>query len=298
MRFFSWLRNPEVIGPPGCPLMRRWTVAVATGGKRDEAVLIRLPQWIGFKLLVHHFLPNTEDVDPHDHPRPLWTLILKGGYLDLVPCPECDGLRRFPLAAPGAYVDCARCRCRGVVLGEEMTRGRFRYRPAEHRHVTKVSSAGAWTLCLMGPLKREWGFWRDGQLFDWRSYEHKFGLAFRCESGNRVVEVNRPDGKDAEEAILRPCSNCGLRIPISQLVDRGDGLPVCPSCARDTAKIPVASAGPKNHGVVVKKHAPVGTSSWLADPTTWFRGAQVIADENVPEGGMGYWMRKPMEEEK
>jgi hypothetical protein len=191
-RFLYWLRNPEVIGPPGCPLMRRWTIFVSYEGQRDENVLFRAPSWFPFKLLIHHFLPDTEDVDPHDHPRPLWTLILKGGYLDLVPCMYCKG-ERYPVIDKGR-TRCPVCKGRGLELGEEMTRGRFRHRPAEHRHVTKVSSAGAWTLCLMGPKQREWGFWRHGKLWQWFKYEQKFGLAFRCEGGQRFVEVRKPAG--------------------------------------------------------------------------------------------------------
>jgi hypothetical protein len=276
VRLLDWIRKPEVIGPPGCPLMRRWTIFVEFEGAGEEAVLFRRWHFFGYKLLVHHFLPNTEDVDPHDHPRALWTLILKGGYLDLVPCSDCDGkgvrVDKIILGDPGLpdievgeLNVCATCDGRKLVVGDRMTRGVFRHRPAEHRHVTKVSSAGAWTLCLMGPKEREWGFWRNGKLFDWRAYEHKFGLGFRCESGNRVVEIHRPDGDDAEEPVMRPCQSCGLLIPISQLVDRGDGRPVCPTCDRKGA----AAAA-----VVVHKHAPVGASSLTPSMIAAARRAQ------------------------
>ncbi|MGH2939477.1 MAG: hypothetical protein ACRDPE_15320 [Solirubrobacterales bacterium] len=248
-RFLRWLREPEVIGPPGCPLMRRWTLFCPQPGTREEAVLLRVPDRFDYKLLVHHFLPNTEDVDPHDHPRPLWTLILKGGYLDLIPCRLCGGTGKH--RGSDGFDHCSNCLGRGLLVGDEMTRGVFRYRPAEHRHVTKVSSAGAWTLCLMGPKKREWGFWRDGKLWNWMRYEQKFGLGFRCEGGNRVVEVHAPDGRGDEEPVLGECSLCGRRLPINLLVDRGDGKPSCPSCPRGGAMA--------KNVVVVEKHAPVGS---------------------------------------
>lgn len=219
-RFLRWLREPEVIGPPGCPLFRRWTIFVHYSGKDEELVLFRRWHFFGFKLLIHHFYPNTEDADPHDHPRPLWTLVLKGGYLDLVPCSECQGKRKVRRALPngalskvvpeGEYPDvhnryllpCDRCKGRGLELGERMQRGRFRHRPAEHRHVTKVSSAGAWTLCLMGPKERDWGFWREGKLWQWQRYEERFGLSFRCDpdTGDRIVEVGNPTGQTTKEA--------------------------------------------------------------------------------------------------
>lgn len=193
-RWLRWLREPEVIGPPDCPLMRRWTIFCATPEKRDEAVLFRLPDRCGWRLMVHYFLPNTEDADPHDHPRPLWTLILKGGYLDLVPCSFCHG-ERYPVIQ-GARRRCPVCEGRGLEVGDRMHRGVIRGRPATHRHVTKVSTAGAWTLCLMGPKQREWGFWRFGRFYGEREYEEEFGLAFRCDgNGDRVVEVGRPRGR-------------------------------------------------------------------------------------------------------
>lgn len=191
--FWRWYRKPEIIGPPDCPLMRRWTIAVNYEGQRQEAVLIRAPRWFGYKIMIHHFLPNTEDADPHDHPRSLWTLILKGAYQDLVPCSYCQG-ERYPIYR-GGKGKCPVCNARGVELGEEMTPGRFRHRPAQHRHITKVSTAGAWTLCVMGPKERAWGFWRDLKFWQWEDYEREYGLSFRCDSnGDRVVEVSKPQG--------------------------------------------------------------------------------------------------------
>lgn len=199
-RFLRWLREPEVIGPPDCPLFRRWTIFVQFEGKGEELVLFRRWHFFGYKLLVHHFLPNTEDADCHDHPRPLWILCLKGGYLDLVPCSFCDGLR-YPVIGAGK-TRCPVCEGRGVEVGDEVKRGVFRYRPAEHRHITKVGTAGAWTLCLMGPKERDWGFWRDGRLWNWMRYEERFGLSFRCDpdTGDRVVEVGNPTGQTTKGA--------------------------------------------------------------------------------------------------
>ncbi len=40
---------------------------------------------------------------------------------------------------------------------------------------------GCWTLVLMGPVRRRWGFWRDGRWWFWRDYERVFGFGMRCE---------------------------------------------------------------------------------------------------------------------
>lgn len=106
------------------------------------------------KVLWHVFLPNASDHDCHDHPRPFLTVALRGEYEDIQPDGTTDLVR-----APAV-----------------------RYRRAEHAHITRVGPLGCTTLCLMGPVQRAWGFWRDGHWLEWRTYERLFGLSFRCET--------------------------------------------------------------------------------------------------------------------
>lgn len=168
---------PEVIGPPDCPILHRWTL----GGDR---LMRRAP----IKVLLHHFLPDADDRDVHDHPRPFVTVVLRGGYDDLMPCPVCDGRSTWkkPKVGPGwaGHFEggwCEACNRTGVVLREWMRAGTVRYRPAEHAHRTKVHSDGCWTLVVMGPIRRPWGFWREGKWWAYKDYERTFGLSFRCE---------------------------------------------------------------------------------------------------------------------
>lgn len=177
----------EVIGPDECPIMHRWT-------------LLDLGQRIG-KLLVHHFLPNADDRAVHDHPRPFVTLVLRGGYEDLVPCtyPGCggDGALRVTLPHPPdatreerrqlkrvTYPPCPRCAhvpgSRGLMVGDRMHSGSVRYRPAEHQHRTRVGPDGCWTVVVMGPLARACGFIVDGEWMPWREHERRFGFGMRC----------------------------------------------------------------------------------------------------------------------
>lgn len=104
------------------------------------------------KVLWHRFVPNASDEAHHDHPRSFVTVVLRGGYDDLQPDGTVDRVY-----APA-----------------------IRYRPAEHAHITKVGSEGATTLVVMGRLRREWGFYRDGKWFEWRRFERLFGLNWRC----------------------------------------------------------------------------------------------------------------------
>lgn len=210
-RFLRWLRNPEIIGAPDCPIMHRWTiidskpatVSPSSNGHPDHAkehldraldgdsffrhkivALFELPKRLtrDHKLMVHHFLPNVEDRDPHDHPRSFWTLVLWGRYFDLVPCSHCKGSKVFGRHANGDPNPCPYCEAEGMVVGDVMKAGTVRYRRAEHTHITQSSDRGAWTIVVMRPLERGWGFWRHGSWWPWKKYEKEFGFSMRCPS--------------------------------------------------------------------------------------------------------------------
>lgn len=149
--------------------MHRWTLAWVSG---------RVP-----KLLLHHFLPSREDQDAHDHPRGFVTLVLRGGYDDLVPCEACDGEGHVSVLVgedDSREEACPRCGARCVVLGEQLRAGMVRRRRAEYVHMTRTGERGAWTLALMFPVSRSWGFWREGRWWPFREYERRFGMAMRC----------------------------------------------------------------------------------------------------------------------
>jgi hypothetical protein len=190
------LPKPEVIGPPDCPILLRYTIWPRSlrrwaplGSGPGESEKPPAP----VKVMLHHFLPNADDRDVHDHPRPFWTLVLRGWYDDMCACPGCDGsgrvLARFAdlrwfascWGAVPVYEVCSRCRGEGVLIRERMRPGMLRLRPANHAHRTKVGPSGCWTLVVMGPLRRRWGFWRDGLWWFWKDYEAAFGFAMRCE---------------------------------------------------------------------------------------------------------------------
>lgn len=126
----------EVIGNPECPLIHRWTIID-----------------VGFaKLLLHHFLPNAEDVDFHDHPRPFVTFVVKGDYTD-------ESWRVGEVATEHEHMDAPM----------------FRYRPANYCHRTFGGEQGAWTVVIMGPIVRKWGFVRNGRWMPWKRYIEWFG---------------------------------------------------------------------------------------------------------------------------
>lgn len=198
-RLWRWLREPEIIGAPDCPLMLRWTlvdfkaptVNRVTEGKsqgRTESLIV-LPKWLtgDRKLMVHHFLPNVEDRDPHNHPRAFYTLVLWGRYYDLVPCKWCDGTGVEDRARP--VEACLRCNGEGTVVGDVMKAGTFRYRPAQHTHITQSGPRGAWTVVVMTTLAGKWGFFRAGRFWPWKDYEAKFGFAHHCPTEEEMEGV-------------------------------------------------------------------------------------------------------------
>jgi len=143
----------EVIGQEACPLMRRWTI-------------VKFPFGLG-KLLVHHFPPNVSDRDPHDHPSPFISLIVKGGYLNT---------EWAKIDLPGQEF---------MLNIEWLGRGRLVFRSAKHMHITETGDRGAWTVVLMGPKTgRDWGFLRiaDGSWWEWKKYVERFGGVVRCDA--------------------------------------------------------------------------------------------------------------------
>lgn len=135
------------------------------------------------KVLLHHFMPNADDRDTHDHPRPFWTLVLRGGYDDMVLCNHCRGGRTGSM--DGSYdFECPFC-VDGLIAGDRMRAGMLRFRPATYAHRSRVLPSGCWTIVLMGPFRRPWGFWREGKWWSFRDYQRTFGFGMRCGDEDR-----------------------------------------------------------------------------------------------------------------
>lgn len=152
--------EPEMIGHEDCPMMVRWTLFY---------------RW-GVKITIHHFPPDVDDKDPHDHPSAFLTFVLKGGYFNT------------------EYVEVDLPDQKYMEEVEWIGRGRIVYRPAEHMHIVETNHLGAWTLVIMGPKERPWGFLRlkDRQWWFFEDYIERFGGVARCETDDGHREVPRP----------------------------------------------------------------------------------------------------------
>ncbi len=133
-------------GPEG-PYLRRWT-------------LFRL---FDCRLYLHRFLRSDSGRHLHNHPCDVWTLMIRGRYIETTPATKAfRPLRgeRLPFPTPSTMkiyrAPCLR---------------RFR---AEHIHRIDLFSENigkTWTLCLFLPKRQDWGFYLDdGTWVRWDQY--------------------------------------------------------------------------------------------------------------------------------
>lgn len=103
--------------------------------------LVRL---FGLALMLHKMHRPDYSLCDHDHPWWFISLVLRGGYEELV-----DGEHRRH--RPGALL--------------------FRGRHFRH-HITRLPRGTAWTLVLRGRHTRTWGFWKDVRdgVREWRAW--------------------------------------------------------------------------------------------------------------------------------
>jgi hypothetical protein len=121
------MRRPDfVIGPPDDPYMRRWWV---------------IPRNRWFNIYLHQMLHDDDDRALHDHPWWNVSVILRGGYLEIIRDVwegRAVGVRHYQ-RKPGHLV------VRSPLLA--------------HRLVLNGEKAESWSLFVTGPRLREWGFW-------------------------------------------------------------------------------------------------------------------------------------------
>jgi hypothetical protein len=165
----------EVIGQEACPLMLRWTFL----------------DWGFLKAMIHYFPAEISDRDPHDHPRPFVTFVLRGNYRDESWKPGDETHTASGIELPPPHC-------------ERVSAGAIKYRSAKHLHIVETDVLGCWTLVVMGPIVREWGFVRlSGKWWDWGKYIQRFGGVTRCDAPPDkmgIFSFNNPtlvvDGED------------------------------------------------------------------------------------------------------
>ena len=137
-RFLSRLgRDPDfIIGTKPDPYIRRWWI---------------LPRNRWFNIYLHNILRSDDDRALHDHPWWNVSIVLKGGYVEVLPGPggvtDPDTFRRI-------------WRRPGSVLA----------RRAGAAHRLEIHDRSAWTLFITGPRIREWGFYCPRGWVFWKRF--------------------------------------------------------------------------------------------------------------------------------
>lgn len=181
-RHYSLIKHED-----GSPYMNRWWLMPRFMIGTDERGQPCVPDWLPFRVRLHHIVTEDYDRDLHDHPADYRTLLIAGWYI------EQD------------------------VYGNERRyeAGSSRSARAETFHrITQVSPGGAWTIFIMGKKRVEWGFmpnvfkvphrqyWQfkknanEGQMqnIDIKPTPlHKRAAAFLSQHGDVLQDTNRSD---------------------------------------------------------------------------------------------------------
>jgi hypothetical protein len=143
-----------------------------TGGPTGKTVY--LVRYIVFKsklccVYIHRFMRSDAD-DPHDHPWNFFTYIISGGYTELHYKTEVDMLTHEST------------RFLWEPVSNKRTPGSLAHRRATDIHQVVLDRSyemdeidqAPFTVCLMGPRRRHWGFWPKSNhgttWVDWREY--------------------------------------------------------------------------------------------------------------------------------
>lgn len=121
------------------------------GGQRCPTYLFRwtIARTRWGNAYLHKFVGDDWSFDLHDHPKRFVSIGIRGSYLEYTE----DGPLRWD--APW-----------------------FRSFPADHKHRITTPWGTCWTLVLVGPPKRAWGFWHKGEFIPWLDYVRgKGGIA-------------------------------------------------------------------------------------------------------------------------
>lgn len=109
---------------------------------------LRIVQTPLFGVYLHELHKSDAGRQLHDHPYSFVSIILKGGYRELVPIHQVPGFR--------------------VNMLRHWKRWSVHYMPAEHRHrIDSLDKKPTWSLLLVGRRKRVWGFYTSQGWIPW-----------------------------------------------------------------------------------------------------------------------------------
>lgn len=134
-----WRVPDFIIGKPGSDYMHRWYV---------------IPRNRLFNVYLHNIIRSDDDRALHDHPWFNISIVLKGGYTEVVPVHT--PTERLPV--PSSIM---LWRGRGSIV--------FRRPSAAHR-LEIADGTSCWSLFITGPNVRTWGFWCPKGWKPWQQF--------------------------------------------------------------------------------------------------------------------------------
>ena len=156
--------------------IKKGRVFYITGGNNGDGT-VYLIRYIVFKsqymcLYIHRFMRSDSD-DPHDHPWNFFTYVISGGYSEVTY--DRNGMDAYNSTNGNMFWH---------MKVNYRRPGSIAYRRCNDIHQVVVDKArdmgeveeAPLTVCLMGPRKRQWGFWLNEMngagFLDWREYLH------------------------------------------------------------------------------------------------------------------------------
>ncbi|WP_430436821.1 hypothetical protein [Oceanibaculum nanhaiense] len=153
LRRIAGRKPDQIIGGEDNPYLIRWC-------------LIRKNRW--FNIYLHHTIRSDDDRALHDHPWHNVSLLLDGGYIEIMP------------AYPDTWPHSADLRHVSREVGALVLRRAV----AAHRLALWCDDEGielpSWSLFITGPHLRRWGFWcfngTSPRWVYWRNFTDDTGL--------------------------------------------------------------------------------------------------------------------------
>jgi len=190
------MRKPdEVIGSPDDPYMERWILFQPSRFKRvvtfvregAKKVLkfdsVRKTKQFLPSVYLHEFKRSDDDRHFHDHVAWSISIVLRGGYWELIPRMAHDAIDRNPQAVayvrriwrwrgPGSIVFRRALQPHIIVLDRLWRVGRQgQHIPVAMRY--PMHGKRILSLWIRGPWRREWGFYTEGGWVPWDEYVNR-----------------------------------------------------------------------------------------------------------------------------
>jgi len=138
--------------------------------------LVKPSRWtFGCGIRVHQILRSDSDRHLHDHPWGFATVILRGGYLEVL---EQRIVHRSELSSARLLSEWACVHFRSIgahrfllSYGRDCPPGSVViHRPTARHRLVLQPGHHAWTLFFMGPAVQEWGFYTETGKVHWKDY--------------------------------------------------------------------------------------------------------------------------------